>query len=228
MGETIQSFWIEGELTRHQLLTLHSFLRHGHEFVLFAYDPPIGLPSAVAVRDLNEFVPRADVFHYKRLGHERRLGGISERVKAELLYHLGGWHVDMDVTCLRPFEMTAEFVLRPHRRLVVANIIKCPARSELARIYRDGARQIDAENGDWEKSFSGLAEGVRTLGLERFIVDDSLFGRDDGDWPQFLTAGGGTPDSRRYAIHWCGTYGRYREAEPGSFYESLLNSYGLA
>jgi hypothetical protein len=228
MGDVIRSFWIEGELTRHQLLTVRSFLSHGHGFELYTYEPPAGLPPEVKVRDLHDFVPRTEVFHYKRLGHERRLGGISERVKAELLFHLGGWHVDMDVTCLRPFDMTAEFVLRPHQRLVVANIIKCPAGSELARIYRDGTLRIDAENADWEKSFLGLAEGVRTLGLERFIVDDSFFGRDDGDWPQFLTAGGGSPDSNRYAVHWCGTFGRHHAAQPGSFYDSLMVSYGLA
>jgi hypothetical protein len=227
MSEPIRSFWIEGELTQHQLLTVHSFLRHGHHFVLYAYDVPAGLPPAVEVRDLNEFVPRSEVFYYRNMDHERRLGGFCERVKAELLYQLGGWHVDMDVTCLRPFDLTAEFVLRPHHRLVVANIIRCPPRCELARIYRDGARQVDAGNGDWERSFAGLAEGVRSLGLERFIVDDSIFGRDDGDWPQFLKATGGCPDSSRYAIHWCGTYGRYRNAERGSFYDSLLTSYGL-
>jgi hypothetical protein len=121
-------------------------LRHGHQFELFAYDVPAGLPPAVQVRDLNEFVPRSQVFHYKHMGHERRLGGISERVKAELLYRLGGWHVDMDVACLRPFDMTAEFVLRPHQRLVVGNIIKCPTRSDLARIYLERASQVDADN----------------------------------------------------------------------------------
>jgi len=214
-------------LTCHQLLTVHSFLRHGHDFELYAYDVANNLPPAVRVRDLNDFVPRSQVFHYKHLGHERRLGGISERVKAELLYHLGGWHVDMDVTCLRPFDMTSEFVLRPHDRLVVANIIKCPARCDLAKMYLEGASRIDASNADWERSFAGLADGVRALGLERFIVDDSLFGRDDGDWPRFLTASGGVPDCRRYAVHWCGTYGRHHQAEEGSFYKSLLKSYGL-
>ena len=46
MAETIQSFWIEGEFTRHQLLTVHSFLQHGHKFVLYAYEVPAGLPRA--------------------------------------------------------------------------------------------------------------------------------------------------------------------------------------
>jgi hypothetical protein len=206
---------------------MHSFLRHGHEFVLYAYDRPAGLPPAVKVKDLNEFVPRAEVFHYKHLGRERRLGGFCERVKAELLVKLGGWQVDMDVTCLRTFDMTTEYVLRPHPRLVVGNIIKCPAHSELARIYLEGARRIDAENTDWERSFSGLAEGVRRLGLETFIVSDWCFDRDDGDWRRFLQANGGSPDSSQYAIHWCATYGILERAEPGSYYNSLLASYGL-
>lgn len=228
MNETIRSFWIDGEFTRHQLLTMHSFLRHGHDFVLYAYDPPARLPPAVDVKDLNEFVPRSEVFYYRHMGHERRLGGICERVKAELLFQLGGWHVDMDVTCLRTFDMTAEYVLRPHQRLVVGNIIKSPARSELARIYLDRARQINADNGDWESSFAGLADGVRSLNLHEFIVDDRCFGRDDGDWPRFLETAGGSPGAGRYAIHWCATFGKLDHAEPGSFYDSLLKSYGLA
>jgi len=228
MSEPIRSFWIEGEVTKHQLLTMRSFLHHGHDFVLYAYDQPVGLPAAVEVRDLNMIVPRSEVFYYRNLDHHRRLGGFCERVKAELLYNLGGWHVDMDVTCLRRFDMPAEYVLRPHHRLVVGNIIKCPAHSELARIYLDGALQVDAENRDWEKSFAGLADGVRHLGLERFIVDDSFFGRDDGDWPQFLKASGGSPEPNRYAVHWCATYGQLQHAEPGSFYDSLLKTYGLA
>lgn len=227
VGKSVCSFWIEGDFTAHQLLTVRSFLRHGHEFVLYAYDTPAGLPADVIVRDLEEFVPRSQVFHYRNLDHNHRLGGICERIKAELLYRLGGWHVDMDVTCLRPFDMTAEYVLRPHKRTVVANIIKCPPQSELARIYLEHARGVNADSTDWEGSFAGLAEGVRQLGLEQFIVDNGLFGRDDGDWPQFLRADGGRPDPTRYAIHWCGSSGLLDHADPGSFYDLLLKENGL-
>jgi len=229
MGTKIHSFWIEGELTKHQLLTVHSFLRHGHEFELYAYEPPEGLPASVKVGYLGDFVPPSDVYHYRHMGHSRRLGGISERVKAEMLYQLGGWHVDMDVTCLRYFDFTSDYVLRPHTRVAVGNIIKCPPRSELARIFLEGALAVDEHNTDFEKSFLGLGEGVRSLSLEQHIVADSIFGRDDGDWQNFLRAAGQRPGVDQYAIHWCGALGRIHDSvEPGSFYDSLMKEYGLS
>ena len=50
----------------------------------------------------------------------------------------------MDVTCLRPLNFQTEYVFRPHRVGVVANIAKCPRGSLLMKTtYERVEREVN-------------------------------------------------------------------------------------
>jgi hypothetical protein len=196
----IHSLWISGPLKPLNQLTIRSFKKHGHELVLYSYDPSV--TQECEVRDAHEIVPRDEVFYYKRMlgGNPNfKFGGIAERLKAEMLYRLGGWHVDLDVTCLKSFdELPAPYVIRPHVNGVVGNIIKAPAESELARRYAAHTRTITADNTVWESSFAGLNAIVAELGLSAFVVPREVLGDDGPDyWERFTRAGEAPGDDLR-------------------------------
>lgn len=228
MNKTIHSFWISGKLQPINLLTIRSFQKHGHKFVIYAYEP-FGLTGDCEVRDAREILPESEIFYYKNMlgGNPNfKFGGIAERLKAEMLFQLGGWHVDLDVTCLKSFnDLTGDYVLRPHEKGVVGNIIKAPKHSELARRYVEHTKTIDENNLIWEKSFIGLNQIVSDLGLEKYILPKEILGDDsDAYYKPFLKANN-KPNDELCAVHWCAA--RDLEYEENSFYQTLLKQYNL-
>lgn len=235
--ETIHSFWISGALKPLNLLTIKSFLAHGHDFVLYAYDmntillhnPELLEYKNLSILDAREILPESEIFYYKNMmgGNPNfKFGGIAERLKAEMLFQLGGWHVDLDVTCLSAFDFPDEYVLRPHNtHAVVGNIIRAPKWCELARRYVEHTKTIDENNRIWEKSFLGLNDIVRDLGLERFIKPREVLGNDSDEyWKMFLKAGSEVPAQLK-AVHWCAAMNY--ACEPDSVLDNLYKKYSL-
>ena len=225
----IHSFWIDGELSHVNLLTIRSFQEHGHDFVIYSYVP---IPNAgCEVRDANEIVPSEEIFHYRNLPEAFRLGGFAERLKAEMLYKLGGWHVDMDVTCLKSFNLlniNQAYYFRPHKLGAVGNIIKAPAKSLLTEYYLKWARSINEHNQDFERSIAGLYAAIVFIGLKEYVVSASTFGMDeDKYYLPYLQNGGAVPNGEAFAIHWCGAMGHVRNYEERSYYETLLKKYNI-
>ena len=59
----IHGLWIGSNLSRLELLTLHSFVRFGHKFQLWVYDAlATPVPAGVVLRDANEILPRSRIF----------------------------------------------------------------------------------------------------------------------------------------------------------------------
>lgn len=95
----VQSLWVGDALSPIEQLSAQSFLHHGHEFHLYAYDELAGVPAGVVVKDAADIIPRREVFMH-RIG---TYAIFSDWFRWALLYRRGGWWADMDVICLRPF-----------------------------------------------------------------------------------------------------------------------------
>lgn len=223
----VYSLWISGELSPLNKLCVKSFQEHGHEVIIYSFDDTIS--PGCEVRDAARILPKEEIYFYKHLGENFKFGGIAERLKAEMLYNLGGWHVDLDVVCLDNFQdIDAEYVLRPHPTGVVGNIIKAPAFSQLAGKYVSWTRGITSDNRDWEKSFRGLTAAVNDLMLTSYIVLPAVFGTDDPlFWMPFLNTTIAVPDDACKAIHFCGAMRCYENYVKDSYYERLLKKYNL-
>ncbi len=223
---TIYSFWISGPLQPVNLLTIRSFQAMGHKFILYAYD--VSITNECEVRDARFIMPESEIFYYKRMmgGNPNfKFGGIAERLKARMLHALGGMHVDLDVTCLQPLNFEQEYVFRPHRHGVVANIVKAPVHSEFAARYIELTNTVDENNRDWEKSFRGLQPIVTFLGLQHYIQPEAVLGMDeDKYWKDFRKRGNSPAPEQRAIHHCCAMNEPYEE---GSFYHQLLNQYKL-
>jgi len=227
---TINSLWIAGELQPINHLTIASFKANGHEFVLWTYEK--NLKADCVIKDARTILPDTEIFFYNNMhgGQPQwKFGGIADRLRAELIYAVGGWHVDLDVTCLRSFDnFTNEYVFAPHPLGVVANIIKAPKGSEFAKRYLELTKKVDANNTKWTKSFDGLIDIIKALHLEKFIQHIGTFGIDDDAYiVPLLKASKLAPPKSRHAIHWCGAMQWYKNYEVGSFYSLLLEKYNL-
>jgi hypothetical protein len=95
-----QSFWYGDSLPRHAMLSIKSFLDHGHDYHLYMYTP-FDLPDGAHALDARDVLPSDRVFFYKQQDGERgSVAAFSNLFRYEVLRANGNWWVDTDVVCL--------------------------------------------------------------------------------------------------------------------------------
>lgn len=254
VNPVIHGMWIGTTLSRLELLTIASFLRHGHEFHLWAYDEiTTPLPPGTIVRDASTVMARALLFRKRAIDPETGIGagslsGVSSDLfRYRVLYKHGGIWADMDVTCLRPFSFTEPYLFRAHRVGVVGSVIKAPRGSEaMARAY-ELTEAIANEDTPWLEPLRILTQVVNEYNLTRYVREDIA---NPDHWTQYIR-----PLTERFqalpeswcAIHWMNEFfrtlkadnGKYKGAQlvgyapdkeaprPGSVLHELYRAYGL-
>ncbi|HEX8168856.1 MAG TPA: hypothetical protein VF601_24095 [Beijerinckiaceae bacterium] len=118
-----------------------SFVRHGHEYQLYTYDP-MDLPAGVRQRDAREILPPARVFLYSQGPEKGSVAGFSNLFRYRLLLTRGGWWVDADVVCLSRDVPEGDLFFGWEAPDVVGSaILKLPAGHALARdLYAESER----------------------------------------------------------------------------------------
>ncbi len=229
-NKVINALWIGTTLSNTELLTIHSFLQNGHEFHLWAYDTiETPVPSEVVIENANEIIPREKVFCYKhtnQFGHGKgSFAGFSDIFRYKLLYENGGWWVDMDVTCLKTFDFTEEYVFRSHHDYpVVGNIMKCPKDSVLMKkCYEEAHLTVTEENKNWDLPIQILNKNILQFKLSNYIKEIS----NQDSWNivrKYLQKKVPIP-LNWYAIHWINEEWRRNNISRESFKRrSLLGS----
>jgi hypothetical protein len=120
INNTIQSLWIGDELGVMEQMCILSYIANGHSFVLYVYDNILNIPKGTIVKDGNEIINKSEIF-------TDSFGGFvnfSNLFRFALLYKIGGWWVDMDTVCIKPFIFKEDFVFSsensdPYKRFVV-------------------------------------------------------------------------------------------------------------
>lgn len=179
-NKIIHGLWIGKKLSVMELLCIKSFIRNNHEFWLWAYDViETQLPDKLVVKDASKIIPREKVFCYRhsnQFGHGKgSYAGFSDIFRYKLLYEYGGWWVDMDVVCLKPFDFNEPYIFRTHHDFaMVGNMMKCPPRSELMKLCFDRAvHLVDENNRDWNLPIKILNDTINELQLNNYIKDFS-------------------------------------------------------
>lgn len=137
---TIQSLWIGKQLSIMEQLACASFLQNGHAFHLYVYNEVAGVPEEVVLKDADEIIPANRIFKYK--DHDS-YAGFANLFRYKLLLEKGGYWVDADVVCLRPFPSAPDYIFaselvrnsarlmwkRPYQ--IASCVIKTPIGSEI-------------------------------------------------------------------------------------------------
>src|ERR1043165_5789198 len=132
MSNVIQGLWIGPELSVMEQLSIASFLQNGHEYHLYVYDAVKNVPARAVIKDASEILPASRIFQYK---HQASYAGFANYFRYKLLLERGGWWVDTDVICLKPFDFADEYVFASENDVkseaISSGVIKARAGSEL-------------------------------------------------------------------------------------------------
>ena len=155
----IQGLWIGDALSVMERLSIASFLAHGHEYHLYAYEPVAGVPEGTVVRDAEEILPRSRAFMYSE---QKSWSGFSNFFRYKLLLERGGWWFDTDFVCLRPIDFASDHVFASEfalgRQMVTSGAIKAPAGSEAMRYAWDVCQSKDPTKLVWGETGPALME----------------------------------------------------------------------
>ncbi|MBI2968631.1 MAG: hypothetical protein HYY40_12595 [Bacteroidetes bacterium] len=240
-NKPVHALWIGETLSPVELLTLKSFLHHGHEFHLWIYSPlSTPVPGGVIIEDAGKIISPDKIF--KRNFSDPACGGVgkgsygspfADIFRFKLLYEKGGWWTDMDVTCLKPFEFSTPLVFRPHPNLpVVGTVLKAPAKADfLLDAYEKTRQQCNEDTRDWLLPNRILNESVRNRGLEKFIVNN-ISNHDIWRETRRHIRGNGKIPADYYFIHWQNEEWRVRgigkeRFKQNSTFGRLLELYGV-
>jgi hypothetical protein len=234
----VHGLWIGDELSRIELLTLLSFIHHGHEFHLWTYDTPRNFPGeGVVLRDAREIIEKENVFQrrFKATGLKIGCGSFalfSDLFRFKVLLEHGGWWVDMDMTCLRHLCFTEEYIFRYHDQLpIMGNIMKCPKGSPVMEdSYSEAALEVNSETLDWFAAQRILARNVQARELLHFRrrlcnqdIWEDILRYVQGDLPMH---------PEWHAFHWCNEQWRIKglnknKPPTGGSLEKLMLLHGV-
>lgn len=176
-NEVIQGLWVGSRFSTMERLCIASFLKNGHRFRLFVYHPVEGVPEGTEFRDANEILPAASVFQYSNGSY----AGFSNFFRYKLLLEKGGWWVDLDTICLRPFCFTDEHVVGSHMQasgaiIPCGGMLKAPAGSPFCEYAWRICQTKDPRCLQWGETGPLLiAEAVKSLKFERYVASVDTF-----------------------------------------------------
>ena len=161
-----QSFWFGEAVPPCQGMCMASFVRHGHEYHLYTYEP-IDLPAGVRRREAREILPRERVFFYREGPGQGSVAAFANLFRYKLLLGRGGWWVDADVVCLLPNVPETDFFAGWEDAGTVGTaILKMPAGHLLAHALWQESERAGTDLVWGETGPKLITRLVREMGLE--------------------------------------------------------------
>jgi hypothetical protein len=164
--------------------------------------------------------------------------GFSNFFRYKLLLERGGWFVDADTICLRPFEFADPFVFSSQgaggERLVNVAATKAPRGSAVMQMAWDACKNTDVGTVRWGQTGPLLiTRAVEQCGLQQHIQSPEVFCPVNfPEWERVLDPCGVLPDTPPpHAIHlWNEMWRRAGKKKDDSYprdciYETLKRQY---
>ncbi len=176
----IQGLWVGRSLSVMEQMSISSFIKHGHEYHLYVYDDDIeGLPKGVSLKDADQILSRSRTPRQK----EQISSGFSDMFRYRLLLEKGGYWVDTDVVCLRPFDFEFEYVFgrnrtRDQSKPIASAVIKAPVGCELMEFCCDRSLELEKDLDKLKWAEVGprlLSEAVKNFGLTQYALPCKTF-----------------------------------------------------
>jgi Glycosyltransferase sugar-binding region containing DXD motif/Alpha 1,4-glycosyltransferase conserved region len=232
----MQSLWIGNSLSVMEQLSIASFLANGHEYHLYSYEDIENVPDGTVLKAADQILPESMIFKYRSYPS---YAGFSNFFRYKLLLTKGGWWVDTDLVCLRPFVFPEVYVFASERcegrDIPTTAVIKAPQGSEIMAFNWERCRScLDPSEAVWGEHGPKLLGGtISQFSMEPFVKDRDVFCPIAFDqWEKFIQ-----PDEttifgdETYSVHlWNEMWrrgGRDKNAiyPPHSLYEQLKESF---
>jgi hypothetical protein len=168
--------WI-GSLSNLERLATASFVANGHDVHLYVYEEMEGVPAGVTVIDANKVLPEERIFRYGPAAGraEGSVANFANLFRYKLLYERGGWWVDTDVVCLRPFDFEAPYVFGYQDELINNAVLRLPAGSDISRSLYEDALALGADTEHGRTGPRLMTEEVTKFGLQEFALASDAF-----------------------------------------------------
>jgi len=160
----VSTFWHGGPLPLWSCQCLRSFVAAGHETRVYTFNDALDLPPDVIRCDASEIIPESAVFYYKSGQWVGSVSGFSDLFRYKMLHDRGGYWVDADVFCRRPFpRYPRATVSREDARKINNAVIFAPAGDRMMmEAYRTAQRMGD--NVIWGQTGPVLTTKLATSG----------------------------------------------------------------
>jgi mannosyltransferase OCH1-like enzyme len=177
MADIIQSLWIGDRLSIMEQLCISSFLRHGHAFHLYVYQDTEAIPPGTTVLDGSRILPASRIFTYKE---HHTYAGFANFFRYKLLFEKGGWFVDADTICVKPFQFPTDYVFSSEgvngRQVVNVGAMKVPAGSRIMQHAWETCERLDTAELKWSQCGPALLNtAVRAYSLETYVQPWKVF-----------------------------------------------------
>jgi hypothetical protein len=176
-NRVMQGLWIGSRLSALERLSIASFLDNGHDYHLYVYDDVSNVPAGTTIKDAGEILPESQIFQYQE---HKSFSAFANFFRYKLLLEKGGWWVDSDTVCLRPFDFDREYVFSSEafesRDLVNCGVIKVPPASAAMSYAWDVCRSKQPARLKWgEVGPRLMAESVERHALGHFVASSRMF-----------------------------------------------------
>ncbi|HWN11944.1 MAG TPA: glycosyltransferase [Pyrinomonadaceae bacterium] len=203
-NRVIQGLWIGPGLSVMEQLSIASFLGNGHEYHLYVYDALKNIPTGTVVRDANEILPSAKIFQYRE---QKSYAGFANFFRYKLLLERGGWWVDTDTICLKPFDFPEDHIFATEicrgSEVVTSGLIKAPTGSRVMAYAWDVCQTKKPELLSWGETGPRLmGEAVSEFSLEKNVKPHQTFcPLGFAEWDRVLLPNENIDLEDSYAIH---------------------------
>lgn len=235
MKNRIQSFWYGAKISTMELLCLNSFSKNGHTFDLYTYEHIPNLPIGVNQVDANSILNKNKIFTDNTGG----IASFSDWFRYKLLYKKGGWWVDLDVVCLKPFDVVEEYCFATENDSakygtgITCAVIKAPKKAEFLQIILSHIESFENyKNIQWGEFGPVLLHTVlKTFYCEEFVQSVTMFCPIDWRDMQTLVTENRELPNDSFAIHmWNNLWNIYSLDKNASYpphciYEKLKTLY---
>lgn len=177
----IQSLWIGGQLSKVEQLCIQSFIDNGHEFHLYVYEEITNAPKYTQIFDARTIIAEDAIFRFESGWGKGSVSGFADLFRLLLIQKKGGWWVDMDVICLRPFDFKEEIIIcssyeSEYGSLVNNCVFKFPAGSFFIKSCLEQLAGIDLKKMNFGDAGPFLFQRmVKELELENYVVPYHFF-----------------------------------------------------
>ena len=184
LNHIVQSLWMgSGRLSDVERLTVNSFIQNGHEFHLYTYETVENVPTGAVVKDANEIIPQEKSFTISPVAHVKTCySTFSDFFRWKLIFDRGGWWVDCDLVCLKPFEFASEYIfIGGHGKpgaddCIASHVFKAPKGSPIMQWCWDRCQAMNPQTMSWGQGGPPLiTEAVDKFGFLKDILPLRMF-----------------------------------------------------
>jgi len=183
MLDKVGSLWIGKSLSNVEKLSMSSFVANGHDYHLYVYDDVEGIPEGVIIDDANKVVPEKDIFYSLTSdGKPGGLGAFSDYFRFNMMNYAGGYWVDTDIVCIKPFDFDTDYVFsseNTHRGEIEATsgVMKIKKGSKALKYAVDYCNDVeDKSNIRWGDIGPLLVrKTIEKFKLEKYVRDYKVF-----------------------------------------------------